>query len=164
VTTAPFGPPHQTPQGEDGLLREIGGYEDSTRGDPSTKRMRAWDGSMDRNSWESVSRAISARAPANSTPVGPPPTTTNVSRERILLCQLPLGRSNAMRMRAGSRWHPRWSSGGGQATPLVLAEVVMAASQRPPPEYRRRDHRRTGSLVGRADPGPSLPEQHPSVP
>ena len=35
---------------------------------------------MDRNSCDSVWRAISAIAPAISTPVAPPPTSTNVSR------------------------------------------------------------------------------------
>ena len=37
---------------------------------------------MDRNSSRSVWRAISASAPAISTPVGPPPTITNVSSRR----------------------------------------------------------------------------------
>ena len=39
-------------------------------------------GSMRRKSRASVWRAISARAPASSTPVGPPPTTTKVSHAR----------------------------------------------------------------------------------
>ena len=45
--------------------------------------------SIERKSRRSVSRAISASAPASSTPVGPPPTMTNVShsarRARVVL-------------------------------------------------------------------------------
>ena len=43
---------------------------------------RASFGSMWRKSWRTVSRAISAIWPASSTPVGPAPTTTNVSQAR----------------------------------------------------------------------------------
>ena len=46
---------------------------------PSSRMIRARCGWIDRNSCASVCRAISASAPASSTPVGPPPTTTNVS-------------------------------------------------------------------------------------
>ena len=48
-------------------------------GPPSSSRMRAELGSKWRKSRASDCRAISASAPASSTPVGPPPTTTNVS-------------------------------------------------------------------------------------
>jgi hypothetical protein len=42
----------------------------------------ASDGLMRRNSWRMLCRAISAIAPAISTPVGPPPTITKVSSDR----------------------------------------------------------------------------------
>ena len=42
----------------------------------------ASDGRMDRKSRRSVSCAISPSAPANSTPVGPAPTITNLSHSR----------------------------------------------------------------------------------
>ena len=51
-------------------------------GPPSTSRMRADSGWMLRKSCGSDWRAISASAPASSTPVGPPPTMTNVSSRR----------------------------------------------------------------------------------
>ena len=54
----------------------------STYGLPSTSTMRADSGRMLRKSWRSDCRAISASAPASSTPVGPPPTITKVSSRR----------------------------------------------------------------------------------
>ena len=65
----------------------------------STSTMRARDVSIDRNSSRSVWRAISASVPASSTPVGPPPTSTNVSSS-----PLPRGiglRARLARTRAG---------------------------------------------------------------
>ena len=62
------------------LLRELLGEAGRTRGPASTRITRAVRGSMRRKSRASVCRAISANAPAISTPVGPPPTTTNVSQ------------------------------------------------------------------------------------
>ena len=50
-----------------------------TRSAPSSSRMRADPGSIERKSRRRVSRAISPIWPASSTPVGPAPTTTNVS-------------------------------------------------------------------------------------
>ncbi len=47
-------------------------------GPASIKIIRACFGSMCLKSFASVNRLISPRAPANSTPVGPAPTTTNV--------------------------------------------------------------------------------------
>ena len=52
------------------------------RGPASTRITRAELGSMRRNSRARVWRAISAKAPAISTPVGPPPTTTKVRQAR----------------------------------------------------------------------------------
>ncbi len=54
----------------------------SGRGPASTSTIRADDGSMRRNSDLNVLRTRSAIAPAISTPVGPAPTKTNVSRSR----------------------------------------------------------------------------------
>ena len=56
-----------------------GGNPVSTRSAASTSRMRPLPGSAERKSPRSVSRASSAIWPAISTPVGPAPTTTNVS-------------------------------------------------------------------------------------
>ena len=57
-----------------------GGKVVSTRSAASTSTIRAERGSIVRNSRLSVSRASSAICPAISTPVGPAPTTTNVSQ------------------------------------------------------------------------------------
>ena len=54
----------------------------STCGPPSIRMMRADSGSIARKSCASACREISASAPASSTPVGPPPMTTNVSSRR----------------------------------------------------------------------------------
>ncbi len=56
--------------------------EGRTRGEPSSRITCAWVGSMCRKSLARAWRAISLRAPASSTPVGPPPTITNVSQAR----------------------------------------------------------------------------------
>ena len=57
-----------------------GGIDASTRVPASTRWMRARPGSQLRNSRGKVWRAISARVPASSTPVGPPPMITNSSQ------------------------------------------------------------------------------------
>ena len=62
--------------------RKRSGNAPSTCGLPSISTMRADSGRMFRKSCFSDCRAISASAPASSTPVGPPPTMTNVSRRR----------------------------------------------------------------------------------
>ena len=64
------------------FLERSSGNGGSTRGPPSIKMIRACAGSIERKSWRSVRCAISAIAPATSTPVGPPPTITNVSQAR----------------------------------------------------------------------------------
>ena len=70
-----------------------GGNVGRTRSAVSTRRMRAERVSAARKSRRSVSRAISAIWPASSTPVGPAPTTTNVSQAaRRLGVVLDLGR------------------------------------------------------------------------
>ena len=70
-----------------------GGKVVSTRSAASTSRMRAVRGSIARKSRRRVSRASSPIWPAISTPVGPAPTTTNVSHAaRTLGVGLRLGR------------------------------------------------------------------------
>ena len=61
--------------------------------------IRASGGLIDRKSRLSVSFAISPSAPASSTPVGPPPTTTNVihSARRLATCSRSAA-SKAMRI------------------------------------------------------------------
>ena len=60
----------------------------------------AWAGSITRNSSVSVCRAISASVPASSTPVGPPPMTTNVNHAaRFAASGSRSARSNAIKMR-----------------------------------------------------------------
>ena len=56
-----------------------GGYGGRTRGVPSSRITRALAGEKCLKSRTRVVRAMSARAPASSTPVGPAPTTTKVS-------------------------------------------------------------------------------------
>ena len=64
--------------------RELSGrYAGRMRGPASTSTMRASRGSIERKSLTRTWREISAIAPASSTPVGPPPTTTNVSRSLL---------------------------------------------------------------------------------
>ena len=52
----------------------------STRSPPSNSNTRASSGAMLWNSWARVRVAISRICPASSTPVGPPPATTNVNQ------------------------------------------------------------------------------------
>ena len=58
------------------------GSVDRTRGPASIRITRVVRGSKRRKSRASVRPAISASAPASSTPVGPPPITTNVVQAR----------------------------------------------------------------------------------
>ena len=70
------------------------------RGPASISTMRAALVSIDRNSSRSVWRAISASVPASSTPVGPPPTSTNVSSSRCRAASFSRSaRSKASRIR-----------------------------------------------------------------
>ena len=94
--------------------------------------MRALVGSIRRKSRAMVWREISPRAPASSTPVGPPPTTTNVS-EALLLGAVALalgvlvGEQDAAAdlQRVLERLEAR-----SEHLPLVVTEVRMA--WRPP--------------------------------
>ena len=103
-------------------------------------------GSIERKSCRSVSRASSPIWPAISTPVGPAPTTTNVSHAaRRVGVRLRLGRleraedAAAHDERALERLHL-----GGVLAPLVVAEVRVARAagddQRVVRERRRRRH------------------------
>jgi len=72
----------------------------STRGADWTRMTRVESGSIARYSWSSPVRASSANAPASSTPVGPPPTTTKVSQASRLVGSSSLSAcSNARSMR-----------------------------------------------------------------
>ena len=77
-----------------------GGYGGRIRSIASTRTIRASWGWIERKSWRSDCRAISPSAPASSTPVGPPPTSTNVihSRRRSGSASRSAA-SNAMRIR-----------------------------------------------------------------
>ena len=77
-----------------------GGKLGNRRGPASTRTMRAVVGSIRRKSRVSAALASSARAPASSTPVGPPPMMTKVkSRCRSAASSLSSARSKARRMR-----------------------------------------------------------------
>ena len=85
-----------------------------------------------RNSSRSVWRAISASVPASSTPVGPPPTSTNVSSSCCRAASVSRSaRSNASRMRrrissaSSSVFRP-----GRVLLPLGVAEVGVARAGR----------------------------------
>ena len=113
----------------------------------STSSTRAVACRSERKSRRSVSRASSAICPAISTPVGPPPTTTNVSHSlRELGVRLDLGRLEreqdppAQVERALQRLQLRRVLG-----PLVVAEVRVARS-RP----RRRERRRAATVQRRS--------------
>ena len=61
----------------------LSGKAESRRGPASKRIMRADVGSIWRKSRASVERESSAMVPANSTPVGPPPTTMKVSARPV---------------------------------------------------------------------------------
>ncbi len=76
-----------------------------TRGAFSMSSTRACEESMWRKSFTSVTRAISAMAPAISTPVGPPPTTTKViaaSRSSSSSVFSAISKASSMRRRISS--------------------------------------------------------------
>ena len=115
------------------------GKRGSTRGPASTSTMRASRGSMLRKSWRSATRASSAMAPAISTPVGPPPITTKVSkRRRARARRSPRRFSKAVRMRR------RIAGGvvdllqaGRHAAPIRRGRNRRAARRSRPPACRR---------------------------
>ena len=82
------------------FAESFGGKPGRTRSTASTSRMRAVRGSTLRKSRRSVSRASSPICPAISTPVGPAPTTTNVSHaSRACASVSHSAASNALRSR-----------------------------------------------------------------
>ena len=108
------------------------GYGGSTRSIASTSTIRTSVGSIERKSRRSVWRAISPSAPASSTPVGPPPTTTNVSHSRcahrivLALGRLVREEDPAPDLeRVLDRLEP-----GRERRPLVVAEVRVARAGR----------------------------------
>jgi hypothetical protein len=103
--------------------------------------MRASAGSMVRKSPRSVSREISPSVPASSTPVGPAPTITKVSHDRLrpgsVSCSAHVGGLL-------KRLEPR-----REAFPLPIPEVAVA---RP-----GRDHQRVvGNFSARENHAPAL--------
>jgi hypothetical protein len=82
-----------------------GAGKDWSKRDPaSTSRTRASRGPMERKASGSVSRASSAIRPATSTPVGPPPTTTNVNQRSPAAASCSTSAaSNAFRIRDRTR-------------------------------------------------------------
>ena len=102
------------------------GTSAGSRSSASTSRMRASGGSIAAEvALRSVSLAISPSAPASSTPVGPPPTTTNVIHSR--------------RPRVAPRARPprtRTGSGGGsRARPRCVFRPGANGSHSSWPKY-----------------------------
>ena len=99
--------------------------------------MRADSGLMWRKSSRSVRRAISASAPASSTPVGPPPTMTKVSSRRCATGSVSRSAaSNASSTRRLIPGHRRASSALAPATP-----TRDGRNRRAPRRWRRPDSR-----------------------
>ena len=93
--------------------------------------IRASGGLIERKSRLSVSLAISPSAPASSTPVGPPPTTTNVIHSRAALeVLLALGRLEGDEDAAPDleRVVDRLEAGGVRR-PVVVAEVRVTRAR-----------------------------------
>ena len=101
------------------------GTSTGSRAPASTRMTRVVRGSKRRKSRASVRPAISASAPASSTPVGPPPITTNVVHARRNLGDgLQLG--GLERAQDPPAHVQRFAHGlqpGGKRRPLVVAEV-----------------------------------------
>ena len=94
--------------------------------------MLACDGSMSRKSCFSVSWAISPSAPANSTPVGPAPTTTNVIQALQLLgVGFALG---SLERQQNPAAHVRRVlhrlQAGRELLPLVMAKILVRCAGR----------------------------------
>ena len=139
----------------------LGGYGGRTRSAASSRMISASAGWMARKSLRSVSLAISPSAPASSTPVGPAPTTTNVSQG----CRRPASVSRSAISKA-SRMRERISvassmvlSPGANALPVVVAEVVMGRArgdhQHVVVERAVAQQRRAGSATSMSTTSPS---------
>ena len=111
------------------LAESDGGKPVSTRSAPSTSSTRALAVSARRKS-RTLSWAISAICPAISTPVGPAPTTTNVSHARRRSASgSHSAASSAVRMRVRMSSAPSSDfSSGALRLPVVVAEVGVARS------------------------------------
>ena len=111
--------------------------------------MRADSGRMRRKSCRSDWRAISASAPASSTPVGPPPTMTKVSSRRCLsgsVSRSAASNASSTRRRISSASSSVFKPGARSAhsgwpkyacaAPVASDEVVVRSTR----SRRRRDH------------------------
>ena len=138
-----------------------GGKLVSTRSAASTSRMRAVRGSIARKSRRSVSRASSAIWPAISTPVGPAPTTTNVSQVRPpLRVVLGLGR---LERGAGSGCAPTSAlssdfTSAAYSLPVVVAEVGVPRAAGDDRACRTGRDAGAGTSADRAEPHLALLE------
>ena len=153
-------------------LRRVSGKAPRIAGPPSRSMMRDDPGSKCRKSRASECREISASAPAISTPVGPPPMTTNVSCASCRAGSV----SRSARSNASSIAR-RISS----ASSSVLSPGASAATRRGRSRHGSRQSPRSGSrsrdavpqedrLAGRSTPvasreddfGVPLPAQDPT--
>ncbi len=114
------------------LADKSGGKCASTRGEPSMRMMRACVGSMCRKSPAKTVRASSAKAPASSTPVGPPPTMTMVKSRS---CSVMSGSVSAFFKREqnitanAERVVERFEA-GRKLFPFGMAEIAGLAAER----------------------------------
>ena len=95
------------------------------------ENMRAALGSMERNSWASAWWLISARVPASSTPVGPPPTTTKLSGVADSpVSGLPL-RQFKSEQHAAANFERVFNGlqAGSERLPVVVSEVGVARAR-----------------------------------
>ncbi len=102
------------------------------RGPASTRSTRVCAGSIARKSRASARRASSATAPASSTPVGPPPTITIVSRRALSSgFDAISARSKASRMPPADRGRVVERLEAGRVHgPFVAAEVAVRRAGR----------------------------------
>ena len=117
----------------------LSGKAGSTRGPASTRTIVASRGSMARKSLTSTVRAMSASAPASSTPVGPPPTITKVmSGSALRVVGLVLGPLEREQHAPPDleRVLERSSMPGASGCPLLVAEVGVADARRRGPDSR----------------------------
>ena len=112
------------------LAESLSPYAARTRSPASTSRTRALRVSTSRYSRGSTSRASSAICPAISTPVGPAPTTTNVSHaSRAASSASTSAASNASRIRSRRSSAPSSVfSSGACSRPVVVAEIRVPRS------------------------------------
>jgi len=120
---------------------------------------------IDRKSRDTAWRASSAIAPAISTPVGPPPITTNVSSESRTLVLLRLGTLQREEDAAadGERILDRFDA-GRVSRPIVAAEVgVSGAGREDQPVVRERTSALEHHVAGVRKDRTNAVEQHADV-